>query len=80
MRRAFVVQLHPETDLLPAKWSGRVEHVDSGRADHFQSADGLVRFIEQTLTEIEAAEHRVSQDSIVETEVGPRRDKEPSDL
>jgi hypothetical protein len=79
MRRAFVIQLHPETDLRPAKWSGRVEHVDSGQADHFRSAEELMRFIEQTLAEIEAAEHEESQNPIMEPEVGPRRDKEPSD-
>jgi len=74
-----VIQLHPAADLRPAKWSGRVEHVDSGQADHCRSAKELVRFIEQTLIELEAAEQEESQDSIMEPEVGPKRDKEPRD-
>lgn len=54
MRRGFVIQLSPEADP-QAKFSGRVEHVDSGRADGFQSAEELVRFIEQTVKELEEA-------------------------
>lgn len=79
MRRAFVIQLQPETDLRPAKWSGRVEHVDSGQADHFRSAEELLRFIEQTLAGIEAAEHEEGQNSIEEPKIEPRRDKKQND-
>lgn len=53
MRRGFVIQLYSEADLDPSKLVGRVEHVDSGRADGFRSAEELVRFIEQTMKEIE---------------------------
>jgi hypothetical protein len=38
------------------EFAGRVEHVDSGRADHFGSVEELVRFIARTLEEIEGAE------------------------
>lgn len=53
MRRGFVIQLYSEDDLSRAKFVGRVEHVDSGRADGFRSPEELVRFIEQTMKEIE---------------------------
>jgi hypothetical protein len=53
MRRGFVIQLHSENDLYPDKFAGRAEHVDSGRADGFRSVEELVRFIEQTMREIE---------------------------
>jgi hypothetical protein len=56
MRRAFVIQLRQKADPEAADLVGRIEHVDSGRADHFGSVEELVRFIERTLTEIEAAE------------------------
>ncbi|MDX2167706.1 MAG: hypothetical protein SF182_11605 [Deltaproteobacteria bacterium] len=32
---------------------GRVEHVPSGRTTHFQSAEGLLRFMRQTLAAAE---------------------------
>jgi hypothetical protein len=79
VRRAFVIQLHPETDLRPGKWSGRVEHVDSGQADHFRSEEELLRFIERTVTEIEATEYEEGQNSIVEPKIEPRRDKKQND-
>lgn len=63
MQRAFVIQLHSEADLHPAKFAGRVEHVDSGRADGFQSAEELVRFIEQTVKEIEETARAEMQES-----------------
>ena len=53
MRRGFVIQLYSEADLHPLKFVGRVEHVDSGRADGFCSVEELVRFIERTVKEIE---------------------------
>lgn len=53
MRRGFVIQLYSEADLSQDKFVGRVEHVDSGRADGFRSVAELVRFIEQTVREIE---------------------------
>jgi hypothetical protein len=62
MRRGFVIQLHSEADLSPAKFAGRVEHVDSGRADGFRSVEELVRFIEQTVKEIEETERGEMQE------------------
>ena len=53
MRRGFVIQLYSESNLHPAKFAGRIEHVDSGRAYGFRSEEELVRFIEQTVKEIE---------------------------
>jgi hypothetical protein len=53
MRRGFVIQLYSEADFGQARFVGRVEHVDSGRADGFRSVEELVRFIEQTVKEIE---------------------------
>jgi hypothetical protein len=58
MQRAFVIQLHPEADLKPAKFAGRVEHVDSGRAEGFRSVEELVTFIEQTMKELEETARR----------------------
>jgi hypothetical protein len=56
MRRAFVIQLREKADPSAAQFAGRVEHVDSGRADHFGSVEELVRFVERTLAEVELAE------------------------
>jgi hypothetical protein len=56
MRRAFVIQLREKADPGAGEFAGRVEHVDSGRADHFGSVEELVRFVERTLAEVETAE------------------------
>jgi len=50
MRRGFVIQLHSEAE--PARFAGRVEHVDSGRADGFSCVEELVKFIEHTMKQI----------------------------
>jgi hypothetical protein len=52
--RAFVVQLHVETDLAQGRIMGRVEHVVSGQAAHFDTLEGLLRFIERLLTTLRA--------------------------
>ena len=62
MRRGFVIQLHSEVDFSLAKFAGRVEHVDSGRADGFRSVEELVKFIEQTVKEIEETERAEMQE------------------
>ena len=46
-QRAFVVQFREG----PAPWTGRVEHVTSGRAARFQSAEELWAFLTQVLGE-----------------------------
>jgi hypothetical protein len=40
--RAFVVQLHVETDLERGECLGRLEHVISGKVAHFQSREELL--------------------------------------
>ena len=42
---AFVVQFTTGTDLGAGPVSGRVEHVQSGRAAQFASLDELLRFV-----------------------------------
>ena len=46
-QRAFVVQFREG----PAPWAGRVEHVTSGRAARFQSAEELWAFMTQVVGE-----------------------------
>ena len=48
-RRAFVVQFHEKTDLERGQSVGRVEHVVSGQATHFQSLDELLSFMARVL-------------------------------
>ena len=45
--RAFVVQLREQADVEHGRWAGRVEHVTSGQATHFQSLEELVAFVAQ---------------------------------
>jgi len=47
--RAFVVQL--AADASPDGWSGRVEHVVSGRSTHFRALDQLLAFMERWMAE-----------------------------
>jgi hypothetical protein len=47
--RAFVIQLHDSGAARRDRWTGRVEHVVSGRAALFGSLDELLAFIEQVL-------------------------------
>jgi hypothetical protein len=51
---AFVVQLSTEADVTQGQWVGRVEHVRSGHATHFQSLDDLLTFITRMLTDMRA--------------------------
>jgi hypothetical protein len=48
--RAFVVQLHANADPSRALLFGRVEHVLSARAAHFETLDELLAFITRTLS------------------------------
>jgi len=53
--RAFVVQFRVQsTGTLPS-YAGRVEHVVSGQAAHFQSLENLLAFIARVLAEVRAA-------------------------
>ena len=49
---AFVVQFRVETDLAQGRCTGRVEHVVSGQAAHFQSLEELVAFMTEVLTAV----------------------------
>jgi hypothetical protein len=53
-RRAFIVQFRAETDLTQARCAGRVEHVVSGQATHFQSLEELLAFLTRVLTTVRA--------------------------
>jgi hypothetical protein len=48
--RAFVVQLHAEAQVEQGEFKGRVEHVVSMRATHFDSLEELATFIVQKVT------------------------------
>jgi hypothetical protein len=50
VRQAFVVQVAVEADVALGRWVGRVEHVVSGEARHFQTLDDLLGFMAQVLT------------------------------
>ena len=52
--RAFVVQFRRDEPETPLECKGRVEHVVSGQAIHFQSWEHLQRFLEMVLAEIQA--------------------------
>ncbi|MBV8359853.1 MAG: hypothetical protein JO189_18240 [Deltaproteobacteria bacterium] len=47
--RAFVVQFREHADVERGQWTGRVEHVTSGQAAHFQSCEELLAFIVRVL-------------------------------
>jgi hypothetical protein len=47
MRRAFVVQLGPETQHLRRHFAGRIEEVDTGREVKFHSTDDLLDFLSE---------------------------------
>jgi len=56
--RAFVVQFRAETVVEQGRFVGRVEHVVSGQAAHFQSVEELLAFIGRVLTEVRAPPRR----------------------
>jgi len=47
--RAFVVQLHADAEVDKGRVFGRVEHIVSFQATHFQSIEELVAFIKQVI-------------------------------
>ena len=53
--RAFVVQLHADTDVEAGRVTGRVEHVVSRQAASFQTLEGLLAFIARVLREVRDA-------------------------
>jgi hypothetical protein len=48
-QRAFVVQLHAETDVAQREGRGRAEHMVSGQVTYFQTVEGLAQFIVHVL-------------------------------
>ncbi len=46
-RRAFVVQIHAEARIEQGQFKGRVEHLVSHQAEHFESLEELVAFLVQ---------------------------------
>jgi hypothetical protein len=54
--RAFVVQLHAEAELTKGRMKGRVEHIVSMKATHFDSLGALVLFMARAIAEHEAEE------------------------
>ena len=51
--RAFVVQLHAEAQVEKGECKGRVEHIVSMRATHFDSLEELTAFIVQVVTTLQ---------------------------
>jgi hypothetical protein len=47
--RAFVVQLRAAGDAGTELFAGRVEHITSGAAERFDSAEGLITFVTRVL-------------------------------
>lgn len=50
--RAFVIQFDSETAPAQNRFAGRVEHIHSGQALHFQSLPELETFVEQILVSV----------------------------
>jgi hypothetical protein len=50
--RAFVVQLRENAEVAHGHWTGRVEHVTSGQAAHFQSLEQLLAFVVRVLAPV----------------------------
>ena len=50
---AFVIQFHADTDVEKRHMTGRIEHVVSGQATHFQSLEALLAFIARVLGEVQ---------------------------
>jgi hypothetical protein len=54
--RAFVVQVHADADIEQGQWWGRVEHLVSFQATHFQSLEELLAFMVKVVSEPEPQE------------------------
>ena len=50
--KAFVVQFRSNMNVQQGQFEGRVEHVASGEAIHFQSQEELLAFILRLLTDV----------------------------
>jgi hypothetical protein len=65
---AFVVQFNAEARVEAGHLIGRVEHVVSGQATHFQSLEGLLAFLARVLREVRG-------DPTTSTDTAERRDQ-----
>ena len=54
--RAFVVQFHAEADLAKGCFKGRVEHIVSYQATHFDSLAAVASFMARVVADHEAQE------------------------
>ncbi len=54
-QHAFVVQFTSDADPASGQCSGRVEHVVSGQATHFQSEEELWAFCSRVLADVRAS-------------------------
>ncbi len=54
--RAFVLQLQADIHAEDEHLAGRIEHIVSGQATHFQSLADLLKFIANTLQDTDTAE------------------------
>ena len=61
-QRAFVVQLHAETDVAQSEVRGRAEHIVSGQVTYFQTVEELAQFMVQVLTS--TTEHSQTSDEL----------------
>ena len=53
VHRAFVVQLHATAAVAHGQLTGRVEHVLSGQAAHFNTLEELLAFMARVLADLE---------------------------
>ena len=53
VQRAFVVQVHAAAVVAQGQLAGRVEHVVSGQAIHFDTLEELLAFIARVLTALD---------------------------
>ena len=70
---AFVVQFRAETEVERGACTGRVEHVVSGQAMHFQSLEELLAFIARVLATVRG--HPLTEPELDEDESAARRRK-----
>lgn len=54
-QHAFVVQFLADADPAGGTCGGRVEHVASGQAAHFQSKEELIQFFARVLDDVRAS-------------------------
>ncbi len=55
-RWAFVIQFSADTDAARDRFVGRVEHIVTGQAAHFETREALVAFLAQVLIAVRAAD------------------------